>query len=170
MRTKTIEVYQYKELSEKAKEKARIWFLQGDDFQFEWDCMKEDTKTIGLDLQEWDYGRYAKGKFIDSAEETAHKIEKEHGEQCETYKTAKTYLASRDNVIEMAERDESGNFVDECEVDKNLDELDAEFLKDLLEDYRIMTDKQLEYCQSEEYIAEAMESNEYEFNVNGKRV
>lgn len=160
MKTINVNVYQYSELSDKAKENARDWYQRGDTFDFEWDSMKEDAKNIGLSLTEWEYCCSINGDFIGSGRECAEKIIKEHGKTCETYKTAKSFL------VELKKADKE---YEKTGPEAKKEEVEAEFLKSLLEDYRIMTDKQFEYTQSEEAIAETMEANEYTFLENGTR-
>ena len=165
MREITIKVYQYSELDEKAKDKARNWWFEvssGDTFS--WDCMKEDAKTVGLKLEGVDNRRNMTGSFITSAPECAESIIREHGESCETFKTAKAYLDSVKPLIDLCSDEMT------YEQEQEREEKDAEFLRSLLEDYRILLEKQEEYEQSEEYIAEIMEANEYEFTKEGKRI
>ena len=156
MRTITTEVFTFEELSDESKEKARDWFQAGNDFDFEWDCIKEDAATIGLILSAWDYGRYAKGSFISEAKDTAEKIMKEHGQDCETFKTASDYLEEV-KALEDTEDNEDA-----------LESADTEFLKSMLEDYRIMADKQHDYINSDEAVDENIIINEYEFTKEGK--
>jgi hypothetical protein len=153
-----VKLYQYSELSDKAKEKARSWYNDGQDFNFEWDSIKEDAKTIGLELTEWEYGRYLKAEWIDSPYFVIEKIKKEHGDQCETYKTALEYEAE----FKKIGLDEDGQQIED-------EDTEQDFLNSLAEDYRIMADRQYEYIQSEEYIAEAMEANEYTFLEDGTK-
>ena len=80
---KTIEttVYTINELDEKAKQKAREWYLTldfGDAFGDAFEQMAEDAKNIGLDLN--------KKAFIVSAIECSEAILREHGENCDTTK------------------------------------------------------------------------------------
>ena len=77
-----------------------------------------------------------------------------HGENCETYKTAMEYKGR------VSTTDEDGY---EEETDEG-----AEFLKSLLEDYRIMLQKEYEYKSSREAIEETIRCNEYEFTEDGK--
>lgn len=153
MKTLQVNVYQYSELNEKAKEKARNWYLEWQDFSFEWDSIKDDAKNVGLKLTAWDYGRYCEGEFIGSAKECAEAIIKEHGKTCETYKTATAFL---------------GDIKKEQDEEK-IEDREKNFLLSILEDYRILADKNYDYMQSEEAIAESMEANEYTFLENGKR-
>lgn len=158
MKTKTINVYQYSELSDKAKEQARNWLIEcSASDSFEWDCIKDDAKTVGIELQGTHRGSM-EGKLLLDFSQVLAAILKEHGETCETYKTAKEYQEKYSKLTE------------EQIVNGEDEELREEFTKSILEDYRIMVEKQEEYCQSEEYIKEAMEANEYEFDINGKRI
>jgi hypothetical protein len=45
--------------------------------------------------------------------------------------------------------------------------MEGEFLKSLLEDYRIILSKEYDYLTSRESIIETIEANEYEFDENG---
>ena len=172
MKTKTINVYSFDELSDEAKKKV-LTKLYDINVSFDWwEFTYEDANNIGLKLEGFDIdrGNYCEGKFLASAEETAHKIEKEHGETCETFKDAKAYLKERDQVIDTAPKDENGDFVSEYELDEKLDELDSEFLKILCQDYLIMLRHEYEYQTSEEAIIETIRANEYEFDENGKLI
>lgn len=155
MKTIKVKVYQYSELNDKAKERARSWFLEGNDMSFEWDCMKEDAKTVGIKLTEYDYRRNMKGELLLDFTQVMSNILKEHGESCETYKTAKEY---QDKYVLLTE-----------EQDEEKEELEIEFLQSILEDYRILMDKDYDYRETEEYISEMMEANEYTFLEDGKR-
>jgi len=154
MKTLKIKVYEYAELNEKAKEQARYWLLSsGLDSQFEWECTQEDAKNVDLILEGTHHGTM-KGHFLNGAVNTAEKILKEHGKTCETYKTAKEFLKA----------------YNACEDDSpEQDSLVEEFELSILEDYRILSDKNQEHIESEEYMADAMEANGYTFTEDGKR-
>ncbi len=157
MKTKTINVYQYKELSDKAKDKARDWFLStGDDGQA-WDSTKEDAANIGLDLKGTHHDTMT-GDFEVSALDCAERILKGHGKHCETFKTASKYVKALrvKPVVESLQDAYEG--------------IEHEFLVDICEDYRIILNKDYEYQQTEEYISEIMEANEYEFYEDGRRI
>ena len=101
---------------------------------------------------------------MDQPETTAHYITKNHGEQCETYKTAAAYLKERDELIDTWPSDG-----DQDTLDEKLDELDEEFTESILEDYRIILDKEHDYRLSDEAIDEDISANEYLFTEEGKR-
>jgi hypothetical protein len=171
MKTITTKVYQFSELSDAAKENARDWWHQCAIHLEWWNSTYDDAKRIGLKITgfELDCNRQAAGKFISGAEECAWKIEKEHGEQCETFKTAQAFLKERDAIVQAAPRDEVGEPVSEWELDEKLNECEAEFLKSILEDYSIMLQNESEYLVSNEAVDESITDNEYTFTESGKR-
>ena len=149
MRIKETKVYPFGELSENAKENAiqESWDINL--FYEWWEFTLEDAKNVGIEIKEFelDRGSYCHGA-IEDAEFTANKIIQEHGESCETYKTAKDYL----NSVKIGEDGD----------------LDNEFRLSILEDYRIMLQKEYEYLGSEDAIIETIKANEYEFTEDGK--
>lgn len=154
MRTKTIELFQFDELSDEAKEKARDWWRKTDlEVQDASNQIQEDAEQIGLRIKCLDDNRPNEGEFAVSARHTMRTILAEHGNMCETYKTAQRYQFS-------LEKD------DETEAYENSAH---EFLHDLLEDYRVMLNKEIEYRYSNECIDESIRANEYEFTIDGKR-
>ncbi len=164
-----IEVYQYGELDENAKQKAVEWFSNGYPDHEWWDSIHEDAARIGLKITSFDLdrNRQAEGKFDGGymyAMECAEKILKEHGESCETYKTAQKFIADRAGLIAELQDGE------EIEDNEKYEELCEDFLKSLLEDYSIMLQKECDYLQSLEHIEEMIIINEYEFTKEGKRI
>lgn len=140
-------VYNYAELDEEAKEHAQSWYLANSDVGYDAFCnAKNDAENIGLDIIYLDESRTNEGRFVVSAEDCAVSIIAAHGKDCATYKIAKEYLESR-----------------------NEEKKDSLFLRELLEAYRIMRNADIDYLQSEEAIAESMESNEYTFTEDGTR-
>ena len=169
MRTEMIEkkFYKFDELSEKAKEYVieKLWDINVD-FNW-WQFTYEDAENIGLKINEFDLdrGSYVKGDFIETAEDVANLIIKNHGEKCETYQTAKNYLKdlselTAKNLIDNAAEEFPEDFLDTENIDK-------EFLRSLCEDYRIMLQHEYEYKTSEEAIKETIEANDYEFDEEG---
>jgi hypothetical protein len=153
MREITVKLYQFDELDEKAKERAREWARndQGMRGQYQFEYLIEDANTIGLDINSLDDHRANEGEFLGTALECARKILKNHGKTCETYNTAMRYIdaleSKDDNITDVARH---------------------EFLHDLLEDYRVLYNQEIEYIYSNEAIDEDMRANEYEFTEGGK--
>jgi hypothetical protein len=172
MKTITTTLYEYDELSNEAKEKA-IEEMYNINVDYDWwDYSYADAENIGLKITGFDIdrGSYCSGDFIESAEETAEKIIANHGETCETYRTAKDYLAERSALVVKYSDGINTNVVteeNEYDFDCECDDIDAEFLRSLLEDYRIILQHEYEYLTSEEAIIETIQANEYHFSENG---
>lgn len=169
MRTIRIKLYKFSELSKDAQEKA-IESLSDINVDYDWwEFIYEDAKNIGLRITSFDLdrNRHAKGEFMLAANEVAQNIFNEHGEGCETYKTAKSFMEEWQPVF--------NNYIDETHEDyessdseDKLQDMENEFLKSLLEDYSIMLQKEYEYETSDKAIIETIEANEYEFTKDGK--
>jgi hypothetical protein len=170
MKTKTIEIFEFNELSESAQDVALDEVRQGNcDYDW-WDFTYEDAESIGLHLTGFglDRDRHATGNFKDSAECCAHFIVDNHGDTCETYLTAKAYLTDRDKLIESAPIDADGELESEYNLDSDLDNLDNEFLRSILEDYSMQLQSEYEYLDSKEHLLEMIDCNGYTFTSNGK--
>jgi len=170
MREVTTTVYQFNELSDDAKQKAIEKFYDINVDCSWWDSVYDDANTVGLKITSFDIDRasYVKATFTDDACFTAHKILENHGEMCETYKTAQAFLAERDEAVNTAPKDENGDFEDEYELDQKLDDIENDFLSNICEDYRIILTKEYEYLTSEDAIIETITINEYDFGINGE--
>jgi len=154
----TINVYQFHELDDAAKDKAIYNYSDINLWGGWWEGTYEDAKSIGLKLTSFglDRSRQADGEFIDDADYCANKIISEHGKHCPTYKTAANYLDERSQL-------------DIDEQEDELSDLDEQFLKDICEDYSIMLQNEYEYLYSDEAIIEGIVANEYEFDEFGNK-
>ena len=164
-------VYSFNELSESAKEKAREWHRNGAlDYDW-WQSTYDDAEQAGLKIKSFDLerNRHAKGEFISGAENCAWLIEKNHGDTCETYKTAKAFLAERDEAVNSAPKDENGELENERALDEKLDDIESDFLKSILEDYSIILQKEYEWLLSDEQVDESIIANDYTFTESGAR-
>jgi len=168
MRVKEITLYKFDELSEAAKEKAieKLWDINVD-YNW-WESAYEDAERIGLKITSFDLdrNRHAEGKFTLSANEVAQNIFNEHGENCETYRTAQNFMKEWEPVFN-GYMDECSEHYESRESEDRLNELEDEFLQSLLEDYSIMLQKEYEYQTSQEAIIETIQANEYEFTEDG---
>jgi len=165
MRTVRTKVYQFSELSEQAKQKA-IEVCADYNVSYDWwQFTYEDAANIGLKITGFDIdrGSYCNGEFTLSAHEVAANIIRDHGELCETYKTAQSFLDTVNDIQGKYEELEGAEYEDE------MIEAEDEFLKFLLEDYRIILKNEYEYQTSEEAILETIQANEYEFKADGTR-
>ena len=170
MKTITVNAFTFDELSDKAKDKARQWMREGIDVD-EWsDQVTEDAAQVGVKITGFDVGRGNDIQgTVDQPETTAHKILKDHGDMCNTHKTASDYLSERDTLLTQWPRDENGEFENEGDLDDKLDEIDADFTKSILEDYLADLRSAYEYAYSDEAVDETIEANEYLFTEDGSR-
>ena len=154
MRIMKTKVYPFDELSEDAKDKVieNLWDINI--FHEWWEVTYEDAENVGIKITSFDIdrGSYCKGD-IDDAIDTARAILKEHGDKCETWQTAKDF---HDAVAK------DGEDTDDFEI------LCSEFKYSILEDYRIILQKEYEHLTSRETIIESIKINEYEFTEDGK--
>lgn len=170
MRTVRTKVYQFSELSKEVQSKVidKNYYINVDGEW--WETVFEDAKEIGLQIDSFDIdrGSYCKGEFILSACEVAQNIFNNHGEICETYKTAKDFMREWQPIFNNY-MDETHEDYESSDSEDKLQELEEQFLKSLCEDYRIMLTQESEYLTSEEAIKETIEANEYEFTKEGNR-
>lgn len=170
MKTIRTKVYQFSELSDSAKQTAIEQFSDINvDYDW-WSSTYEDAATIGLKITSFDLdrNRHAKGEFTLAANEVAQNIFTNHGEECETYKTAQTFMETWQPVFNDYMDENSDNY-ESADSEQLLQNFEEDFLNDLLEDYSIMLQKECEYLQSETAIIETIETNEYDFTKDGKR-
>jgi predicted RNA-binding protein YlxR (DUF448 family) len=158
MRTIETTLYKYSELSEAGKQKAREYLSEINvDFDW-WDSIYEDAAEIGLKIKGFDIGRgaYVKGEYFCSAIESIKKVLENHGQDCDTTKTAQYFLDLYNEIApEMRDDDWLSDFED--------DYLDA-----MCDCYLTLLRDEYEYQTSEEAVIETIEANEYEFTEDGK--
>jgi organic radical activating enzyme len=174
MRTETTTrtLYKFEELSDEAKEKALDSHRYTNTEHMEWwESTYEDAANVGIKIEGFDTGRPSTiDGTVEDTESTAHQIVRDHGEECETYKTAAEYLKERDAVIAAAPKDpDTDEYMDIEALDDKLDELGKEFTKSILEDYLIILRNELEYLESDEAAQESIEANGYEFTEDGQQ-
>lgn len=156
-------VYKFDELPEDAQRKA-LENLADINVEFEWwESTYEDAKSIGLKITGFDIDRGARCdmEYIDTLPAVLKSIMENHGENCETYKTAETFRARLLCLIDSGD-------TDSVAFDDAEDELRAEFLQAISEDYRIILQKEFEYLTSEQALRETIEANDYDFTIDGK--
>lgn len=155
---KTVEtiVYEYDELNDEAKERAREWFAEHvADYDW-WDFIYEDARNVGLEITGLDLYRHEiSGKLVDAPVSVAEKVVKEHGESTETHALAKSFLKEYAKIPETEE---------DAREDAETDFKDA-----LLEEYRTILAKEYDSMFEQEYLEDGIRANEYTFTETGKR-
>jgi hypothetical protein len=172
MLTITINLYEFKELSEDIKQKV-LGNLHDINVDFDWwGSIYDDAENVFIEIEGFVLGRGENidMKFTSTPHETADKIISEHGEVCETRKTAEAFLKGRDSLVKKYSDGIALDKVsedNEAEFDEDCDILEAEFLKDIGNDYLTMLKTESVYLMSEEAIVETILSNGYTFEENG---
>lgn len=173
MRTIEVKLYQFSELSDEAKEKAiRSNYDINVDSDW-WEGTYYDAANIGLKIKSFDLdrNRHATGEFTQDADYCARKVIAEHGEHCDTHKLAKNYFSEYNDLVKKYSDGIQTDKVaedNEYEFDQEANELESEFLKDLLSEYASILQRECNYRQSEEAIIETIEDNECEFTEDGE--
>ena len=171
MKIKETKTWKLSELSEETRESA-IEKLMDINVDFEWwDLTFEDALNIGIKIDSFDIdrGSYCDGSVQDP-EYTAVLIKANHGEKCETFKTATQYQSDRAKLVEKYSDGINTDIVaedNEYDYDCECDELNEEFTKSLLEDYRIMLRQEYDYRTTEEVVIETIDANDYDFDIDG---
>lgn len=169
MTTKVINLYSFQELSEDAKKNA-INELRDLNVDHQWwECTYEDALNIGVKITGFNLDRanYCNGDFTLSACEVAANIMRDHGHTCETYKTTVSFMEDWQPVFNDYMNEDSDKY-ESMESENLMQDMEDEFLKSLLEDYRIILSNEYEYLISDEAIIETIECNEYLFTEDGQ--
>ena len=165
-------LYKFSELSDDAKQKAlkKLAFINADHDW--WEYTYDDAKNIGLKITEFDiYSNTIDGELTLDAIDVCKKILADHGDKCDTHKTAASALPELlaqqaiiddDSIPDTAESDTKI-----AEAEEKLEELTEEFEQAILEDYLSILKKEFEYLTSEKAIIETIEANDYEFTEKG---
>lgn len=160
MKTKTINLYEFDELSEKAKSNAVFNLSDLNTSHNWWEYIYEDAARVGIKITGFDIdGGLITGKFLKSSSEVAILITMEHGETCKTYEIAAKHVIDLDNV----DREES-----ETEQDAIIEDLGNEFEREILREYLKLLKQEFEHLSSSEQIIETIKANEYTFTESGK--
>jgi len=159
-----VTTYKFDELPENLQEKV-IENLYDINVNYDWwDNIYEDAKQIGLRIIGFDIdrGSYCSGELIQSMTECIRRILQNHGEACDTYRTALDY---KRQLSEIESRRTEDN---EYEIDNEVEDLESEFVKAICEDYLKMLRGEYEYLTSREAIKETIENNDWDFNNRGR--
>lgn len=165
---KKVTVYKFKELSPEVQQKVieKKWDIN---VSFEWwNSTYEDAKNIGLEITEFDLDRanFCRGTFLLSANEVAQNILNEHGENCETFKTATKFMAEWEPIFAEYMDENSENY-ESKDSEGKLQDLESDFLNDICEDYKTILKNEYKYLTSKEAIIETIEANDYQFLEDG---
>lgn len=161
MKTISVTLYEYKELSKKAKQKVLFDLAEINVFFGWWDSTYDDATDIGLKIYsfEVDCHKCALGKFTENCYSVATNILEQHGEHCTTYKTAEKFLEDIQPIAEF--NDATGQSED------TIVEMEEQFLKDILSNYADILESECKYILKDENVIATIEANEYLFLEDG---
>jgi len=164
MKTIEVNLYQYSELPEEAKEKAldKLWDINVN-FPW-WDCVYDDAGQVGVDITAFsiDCANYV-NSTINYCYSSAELIVSNHGEKCDSWILAKKYLSD----CKELEKKYSGN-EDSDDYQDKLTELNDSFENDINEIYLQMLKDEYESQTKKEQIIETIEVNDYDFTIDGE--
>lgn len=163
MRTIEVKLFQFSELSDKAKERALEQLCDINFMHDWWDSVYEDAENIGLKITEFylDRGMSIEAEPLLSASEIAANIIRDHGESCDTHKIAIEFIEEQNEKLAKYLETES------TEDEDALIKCEEEFMMMLRGEYLIMLQNEYEFRSSEEAIIETIEANEHEFTEDG---
>lgn len=173
MKTIEIKLYKFNELNREAQETA-IDKLSDINVSYDWwDTTYEDAKNVLLEIDSFDLdpNRHAKGSFLSSGLDSAYKIIKDHGKDCDTYKTAENFIKQYETMFAKYANKEKPNLVaegNEYDFDNDLTEIEEQFLKDILEDYANLLQNDFDYFKSDQSIINTIQMNDYDFTEEGE--
>lgn len=173
MKTIEINLYKFDELTPEAQNVAIVKNYDIN-FRFDWwDVISEHAKECGLNLKSFDIGRgnYCRLEFIYCADETAEKILKNIGEQSDLFRLATDYKKEVSDLVTKYSDGVNTDIVAEdnqYEFDKEVADIEDEFLTELEKEYLSMLIAEDEYLSSDEAIKETLLINEYDFTEDGE--
>lgn len=194
MRTETIEVFQFDELSDSAKEKAREWYRKASANDEWWDCTVDDAKTIGA-LMGWDIdqvyfsgfwsqgdgacfiGRmgYAKGcansvKGYAPQDTELHRIAAEwQALQARHFYKVDAKVTKRDHRYAHENTVGFDVYRDDDYASADLEDAVTEIGRDFMRWIYRQLEHEYEWLNADEQVDESICANEYEFTANGSR-
>jgi hypothetical protein len=166
-------VYSYEELSEDVQFKVLERYCYIELHHNWWEFLYDDAKEIGLIITSHDDYR-ATGHldlyFLDSIKA----IRKNHGRSTETWQTAKHYIHEYNKkfkkwlmVQEPEESYTKSDWIDEFARSDVAEDIVSEYEKSLLEDYRILLQKEYVYLTSEAAILRNFSDGDCKFTIHG---
>ena len=168
MRTIKIIAYKFDELSEDAQNKAIEYFSDINVNEEWWESTYEDAANIGLKITSSDIDRqHIDGEFTLSAIEVYQNVVNNHGEICDTFKTAEKFKLDWQPIFDSYMNEDSEEY-ENPELESKLLDTENYFLEQLLQDYLCLLREEYEYQTSFEAIKETLICNKYEFTESGE--
>jgi hypothetical protein len=178
---KLITLYRFDELSKEAQE-AAISNLHDVNVHYDWrDSTYENAELIGLKIVEFDIERRTiEGKLNEYLLDVCKSIRKNHGKEWRTFQTAiayhKQYIAAfvewygtqTQQADPSASHWKPKDWLADFKREDEAEEIEADFAKELLEDYLLILRDEYEYQTSREQVVETIKANDYLFTELGE--
>lgn len=162
MKTVTIKLYKFEELSETAQQKALERYYDININHEWWDWLLAKFESYGLRVSEFDtYRRSIDGELTDSLIFTCEQILSNY-DGGEIWSVANHYKKEFDKL----QKSLTGSERDIYETE-DYEAMEHEFKKELLEDVLAMLQKEEDHLSSEEAIIDTLEANDYDFTEDG---
>ena len=171
MRTTTITLHTFSELDNDVQKKVLVTFSDiNTDYDW-WDFAYEDAKMVGIIPKGFNLGR-GNNYDADIADcyATANLILKNHGDMCNTYTIATAFTREYDMLVEKYSDGVNSEIVaqeNEDDFDNEVNTLENLFKKDIKAELLTLLIGEYDYKTSDEAIKKTIESNEYEFLIDG---
>lgn len=149
MKTIQINLYEFKELSEKSKEKA-VYSLYDLNINYDWwDSVYKDAENVGIKIKGFSLsGNNYISVEISDVRSTILKIMKNHGNKCDTHIAARAYSDTQTRILDYLKKHVFTEAIKKT------------YFKMLRDEYRHRT--------SDDAIIETIKVNEYYFTDNGE--
>ena len=177
MREITTRVFTFDELPLEVQDKI-IEYWDSPNYAW-WESVYEDAERVGVKIMEVDTYRGTISLNCDYPKDTANGILNQHGEGCDTYILAKSFLDKINPLVEKLERIEDIDYrrgyrkclrVTQGSLEEDVEDLRSEFIYALGEEYLSLLRREYEQLTSRECIIETIEANECVFTENGEMV
>lgn len=173
--TKEITLFSFDELSDEVQEEVFAAFLRRDLWDNWWEHIYQDAAIIGLEIKSFDLHRGTiDGEMFKSLFEVWKLICENHGTTTKTFEVAaELFVEWCTTQIQLSQSDASMSYV-ELFADSNAEdkahEIEIEFKRALLEEYRIMLQEEYDYLFSRERITGFLLEGGFLFTKDGQSV
>ena len=170
MKSIHLNLYRFGELSAFAKDEAlnKYRFINVEDTW--WDSIYEDAERSGLKITgfEFESGYYCNARFVHDAIHCAGEIMDNHGDATPTYAIALSFWAKRNQLVRNWPKDENGEFMQQDDLDNELDRIEDAFLTHLQWAYHSLLIEEYNYQTADEAVTATFEAQDFHFTADGK--
>lgn len=181
----SVALFSFDELSDEVQEKVIAAVCHQDLYDGWYGPIYEDAENVGLQIREFDlYRGTIRGEMSKSLPEVYKRIRNNYGVTTEIFKTARKFhniyittfvkwckvqiqLFPPDDFTSPWKRTE---MFEEFNAEDEAYEIELDFKRALLEEYRIILQKEYDYLTSRKKVVEDLLESDYLFTKNGQQV